>query len=82
MTEDGADRMLQQAFELWFQPEIDRRVSAGTLPSEFSVWAAQVIMEPDGDSPVVRFSDQIRGVLTGRTTRPVAAGEIVRFWGF
>ncbi len=39
--------LLSNAFELWFEPEIKRRQEAGTLPTPFELWAAQVLLELD-----------------------------------
>lgn len=69
--------VLQNAFDLWFEPEIKRRQEAGTLPKPFPLWAAQVILEPDGPG-TMRFNDQIRGVfqvaIDASTPGPIAKG--------
>jgi len=73
--------VLRNAFDVWFEPEIKRRQEAGTLPKPFSLWAAQVLMEL-GKSPVIRFNDQIRGVLKARadsdTKLPIQQGSELR----
>lgn len=78
MNEEAVKRMLAQSFELWFQPEIERRQVAGSLPEDFALWGAQVIMDPDRQAPVVRLNEEVRGVVTARAARPVAAGDLVR----
>ena len=66
MDEEGARRLLEQAFVLWFQPEVERRTAVGTLPNGFVLWAGQVIMDVDRTNPVVRLNGEVRGVLTAR----------------
>ncbi len=78
MDEEGGSRLLEQAFALWFQPEVERRTAAGTLSDGLVVWAGQVIMDPDRKDPIVRLNSEVRGVLTARAARPIAAGELVR----
>jgi hypothetical protein len=69
--------VLQNAFDLWFEPEIKRRQEAGALPKPFPLWAAQVILEPNGPG-TIRFNDQIRGVfqvaIDASTPGPIAKG--------
>jgi len=73
--------VLQQAFELWFEPEIRRRQAAGAIPQPSSLFAAQLLMEP-GRPPVIRFNGEIRGVFQARpgahTTFPVEKGTQLR----
>ena len=73
--------VLRNVFALWFEPEIKRRQDAGALPKPFSLWAAQIIMEPD-KPPVISFNDHIRGVLQARpdsdTPLPIEKGQELR----
>lgn len=78
MNDEAVNRTLAQAFELGFQPEIDRRLAAGALKPDFVLWGAQVIMDPDRAAPVVRLNEEVRGVVTARTDLPVTAGELAR----
>lgn len=66
--------MLQQAFDLWITPEVEKRKAAGTLPEPFHLFMAQRIQRPDGTT-LVRFNDEVRGVANARASRPVAMGE-------
>jgi hypothetical protein len=77
MDQQGANNLLKQSFDIWFRPEIERRKSAGVLPSGFSVWAAQVIMDLDFESPVIRLNEEVHGIFKMKATKPVTAGEIV-----
>lgn len=69
------ERLLQQAFELWIQPEIERRRQAGTLPGGFSLSAAQIIFDLDTAAPRVRLNEEIRVVADLRVNRAIARGE-------
>jgi uncharacterized protein (UPF0332 family) len=73
---EGPDRTLQQVFELWVMPEVQRRQSAGQLPPNFQLWQAQVVFEVN--APVkVRLNNEVRSMMTVRVTRAVAKGEAV-----
>jgi uncharacterized protein (UPF0332 family) len=72
----GPDRTLQQVFELWVMPEVERRQSAGQVPPNFQLWSAQVVFEVD--APVkVRLNNEVRAMMKVRATRAVAKGEAV-----
>jgi hypothetical protein len=77
MDQQGANNLLKQSFDIWFQPEIERRKSAGILPTGFSVWAAQVIMELGAESPIIRLNGEVHSIFKMKATKPVTAGEIV-----
>ncbi|AKU95762.1 hypothetical protein AKJ09_02426 [Labilithrix luteola] len=53
---------LQQVFDLWVTPEIERRKNAGTLPGDFDLRGAQVIMNV-GEPNIVRLNDEVRAVM-------------------
>jgi hypothetical protein len=78
MSEEGRRRVLEQAFELWINPELERRKEAGTLPDSFQLHMAQRIQHPDG-KVVVRFNEEARGVALARATRAVAKGDPITF---
>ena len=69
-------RVLQNAFDLWFEPEIKRRQESGTLPTPFKLWAAQVILDL-GQPPEINFNEQLKGALAGEMTGPVEVGQQV-----
>jgi uncharacterized protein (UPF0332 family) len=80
MDDNGASRALKQAFQLWFEPEIKRRVAEGRIGKDFSVWAAQVVMNLDAD-PVVRINNEVRGAFVARAGKigsKAKAGETIR----
>jgi hypothetical protein len=70
----GFDVTGNQAFELWFWPELRRRGDAGALELPFNLTKAQVLFA-DGDEPQVRFNGQVRGVMQVKTARSVKAGD-------
>ena len=68
--------IVEQAFEFWFNPEIERRQAAGTLPDGFAVWAGQWLQDAEG-AQIVRLNDEVRGEATVISQRPVEKGETV-----
>lgn len=76
LGEEGKQRVLQQAFDLWITAEVQRRQSAGTIPEPFQLLAAQRLQWPDGRIEV-RLNEEVRGVGYARATRAVEAGDAV-----
>ncbi len=72
-----ADRIIEQTFDFWINPEIERRRQAGPLPEGFTLYAAQIIWNVDARGPEVRFNQEVRAVLRARATRAVTPGEDV-----
>jgi len=74
--------VLQNAFDLWFDPEIKRRQASGSLPTPFHVWAVQVLLEV-GKPPSIFLNDQLKGVLQAQILpdfkSPVERGAEIRF---
>ncbi|MBV8924390.1 MAG: HEPN domain-containing protein [Bradyrhizobium sp.] len=70
----GSERMLLQAFNLWFNPEAERRIMAGA--ATFQLKRAQVIFA-EGKAPAVRFNDEVRGSLIAKLTKPIEIGDEV-----
>lgn len=73
---DMGERLLAQAFELWFNPEMERRATAGLLGDDFALYAAQVLFPPEGDNRI-RLNDEITGVMVVAAHRAVERGEHV-----
>ena len=71
------ERFLHQAWDLWVEPEIQRRRSEGRLPERFSPSKVQVIFNVEPTTPQVRFDDEVRAVASVRVNRPVTVGEQV-----
>jgi hypothetical protein len=73
--EELGQNLLQQAFDLWIHPEIERRQTAGQLPDDFVLRGAQVIMNLDADAPEARLNEEVRAVAHARAARPIEKGE-------
>lgn len=73
---EGADRILRQAQDLWWEPEIERRKNAGTIDANFTFSMAQALFRPD-DSVEIRFNEEVRGVAYVRASRSVEKGDYV-----
>jgi hypothetical protein len=68
---------MHQAFDLYINPGIERRQESGTLPDDFIVYRAQVIMDLDMDAVEVRFNEEIKAMARARAARAVETGEEV-----
>jgi hypothetical protein len=77
MASSFPETTISHAFELWFVPEIERRRRDGTLPQDFSLWGAQVVMDPETPGSMVRLNEEIRGIFEAEAPRRIEAGEIV-----
>ncbi|HZP73765.1 MAG TPA: hypothetical protein VFA97_10355 [Gaiellaceae bacterium] len=54
------ETLLEQAFDLWLIPEIERRRALGAIAAEWVLERAQVIFGSEGP-PVVRLNSEVRG---------------------
>lgn len=75
-SEEFGSRVLENAFNLWINPELARRRALGELPEHFTLIAAQRIQRPDG-TIIVRINDEVRGMASVRLSRSVQKGEAV-----
>ena len=71
LDETFAKNLMQHALDLWINPEIERRRESGTLPDDFAVHRAQVIMNLDADAPEVRLNKEIKAVAEAEWARAV-----------
>ncbi len=73
------ERVVQQAMQLWFEPEIQRRQQAGLLEVPFSLRAAQVIMFADERPYVIRLNEevQIAGKARLKNVQGLTKGDII-----
>ncbi len=69
-SKEGFDRLLRQAEECWWEPEIKRRKAMGTLDEDLVIAMAQALFPPEG-SVIVRFNDEVRGIGNVRVSRPI-----------
>ncbi len=53
---------VQQAFEIWIQPEVERRINSGTWERGTAIIAAQVFLPSplDGEEPMVRLNGEVQ----------------------
>ena len=75
LDDEGSKRFLNQVLSIWVKPDIELRKSAGTLPSNFALSRAQVILYPDGKY-VVRLNDEVKALAKIRAARKFEAGEV------
>ena len=73
---EGFDRILWQAEEFWWAPEIERRKAMGVMDDDFAIVMAQALFCPDG-SIVVRFNEEVRGIANVRASRRIEKGDQV-----
>jgi hypothetical protein len=76
MNEQLASRILENAFKLWFEPEVKKRLADGRLKKGAAVWAVQVVLTLEAD-PDVRLNQEVRGAFVARPSRKVESGEVV-----
>lgn len=77
MDAEMAERVIEQAYEFWIGPEIERRQLAGELPEDFALHGAQVVFGMDEGPPEVRLNDQVKAVAEVTAARAIAKGEQV-----
>jgi hypothetical protein len=65
---DWADRAIRNFFDIWINPEIERRLADGRLAKRFPLVAAQIIFNLDGSFPAVRLNDEVHAVVHGAST--------------
>jgi hypothetical protein len=70
-SDEAQQRLRQQAFSLWVDPEIQRRSDRGLLPSNFAFLAAQIVFWPDGRPLEVRLNDEVRCSFVVEPTRNI-----------
>jgi len=77
MDSEMAERVIEQAYDFWIGPEIERRRAAGQLPDGFALHGAQVILGMDEGPPEVRLNDEVKAVAEVIAARAIAKGEQV-----
>lgn len=67
----------EQAMDLWVRPEIEGRRKRGVLPSDFDLWAAQVIFPSPHDASrnSTRLNEEVRAELRYRANEPTNEGD-------
>jgi uncharacterized protein (UPF0332 family) len=67
-------RVMEQALEIWINPEIQRRLDAGLLAQPFELYAAQVVFYM-GLPTEVRLNQEIKANVVARADRVMVPGE-------
>jgi uncharacterized protein (UPF0332 family) len=63
--------LLTESFRIWIDPEVDRRVAAGTLKVPFYLYAAQIIFDPGPPSRnIVRINNEVKAQFVAETDLP------------
>lgn len=75
-NKEMGDKLIEQALELWINPEIERRKQLNTLPENFKIHSVQVLMNFDAPNEV-RFNEEVKVIIEGKTTREIVEGEKV-----
>jgi uncharacterized protein (UPF0332 family) len=75
MDKEFTENVINNAFRLWFIPEIERRKLNGIVPNDYRVWGAQVIMDLDNPEPIIHFNEEIHGVFRAEVLKKVKVGE-------
>ncbi|GGO94888.1 hypothetical protein [Stakelama pacifica] len=65
--------VLKNVFEIWFTPEIERRRAAGLIGGDFILMLAQAIFPEEGSNEI-RLNDEVRGIMTVESQRPIDKG--------
>jgi hypothetical protein len=71
-----ADTVFRNFMKLYFEPEIEKRRTAGELTSDFVLMMAQVIFPEEGENEV-RINDEVRGVIKVECQRAVQEDDQV-----
>lgn len=75
MKKEFSERILQQAFDIWINPELEKRKENGRIPDNFILWGAQIIFSGDRNFNKVRINDEIKVVIEAKDTKPIINGE-------
>lgn len=71
--------MVAQAFELWVNPEVDRRLQEDRLPVDFALHSVQIIFPSplDDKGNYVRLNEEVRALAKVKMNRSIEQGELV-----
>ena len=74
MIKKNSPRFIDEAFEMWINPEIEKRREKGLLDSTFRLYSAQVVI--NFDKPIeIRLNSEVNALVRGKATRPINKGE-------
>jgi len=72
MDEEGSQRFIKQVFDLWVNPELERRRASGAIVGRFELRAVQIVMNV-GEPPRVRLNDEVRAIMFAKVPDAVRA---------
>jgi hypothetical protein len=80
MDAEAASTFFEQVHSTWIKPEVERRASLNTLPTDFKIYRARILL-PKGAQPVVAFNDEIAWLCWMDVGEPgsVNVGDLV-YW--
>lgn len=77
LDEEDIKNLINHTFELWWNPEFERRRAAGTLSPSFRMSAGQVLFPQQGRE-IIRFNEEVRGLAEMDAPRDLKVGDLVR----
>ncbi|TXN50125.1 HEPN domain-containing protein [Methylobacterium sp. WL2] len=80
VDEDTGVTAFKEFMRLWFDPEYERRIAAGTMQPGTVIMAAQAVFAKD--KTIIRFNSEIRGEAMVRADRAIRKGEQVSWHDF
>jgi hypothetical protein len=63
LDQKGVNRFLEQCFELWINPELEKRKQSGQITESFILNSAEVVMFGDGKPLVVRLNEEVSSIF-------------------
>src|SRR3989344_1786473 len=73
-SQEEIKRVLDQAMNIWINPEIEKRKKNGWLKDDFQLKRAQVIFTPNQKNKI-RFNEEIKIIAKSKLNRAVVKGE-------
>jgi len=70
------ENLLKQVFQVWINPELDRRKKENNIEQNFRLIRAQIIFSLGGP-PEIRINDQVKAQIKVKINRSVKKGEIL-----
>lgn len=70
------ENLLKQCFELWINPEIERRKTEDILGQDFRLKVAQIIFCL-GHKPIIRLNKEAKVLVSAKLKRTVKKGELI-----
>lgn len=69
-----AQNLINQAFSVWINPELERRKKANLLPTGFSLQYAQIIFTLSGKN-LVRINSEVKTIIKAKVNQAVKKGQ-------